>query len=352
VNGSKYPIKSILLIRLGGLGDVIFTVPAADLVKSSFPSAHITYLVYKEFVPLLACFPGIDEVIALDRACYRGLNPRNILTEALGMLGKLWRGKFDLTVDFQGFGETGMLSWWTRAPLRWGTVYRPTRGWAYTCGIRRDARLHAIDSNLDLLRQAGGISPKALRNELTLPPEVRSEARRLFSEWKLDPDRPTLFIQPFSNVHHKNWPLDNYLATACQLRSRGVQVLFGGGPSERAVLQPVRQAGFAVAAGTPLVVSAGLTSLSTVILGNDTGLLHVAVALGKRVVMIINSIEPGKCFPYGHPDWTVLAENRMDISSVKLQQVLDACVQALADYLPAGLTTTIMKEPGLGRGRD
>jgi ADP-heptose:LPS heptosyltransferase len=203
-----------------------------------------------------------------------------------------------------------------------------------------------------LLRQAGGISPKALRNELTLPTEVRSEARRLFSEWKLDPDRPTLFIQPFSNVHHKNWPLANFLGTACQMRNSGVQVLFGGGPLDRAALEPVRLAGFAVAAGTPLVVSAGLTSLSTVILGNDTGLLHVAVALRKRVVMIINSLDPGKCFPYGHPDWTVLAENRLDISSVKPQQVLDACVQALAGYLPEGLTTRIMKESGFGRGRD
>jgi ADP-heptose:LPS heptosyltransferase len=108
-------------------------------------------------------------------------------------------------------------------------------------------------------------------------------------------------------------------------------MLFGGGPSERAVLEPVRRAGFAVAAGVPLMVSSGLVNLSTAILGSDTGLLHVAVALGRRVVMIINSAGPGKCIPYGHPDWTVLPENRVDISSVKPQQVLEACVRALAE---------------------
>jgi ADP-heptose:LPS heptosyltransferase len=315
---------------LGGLGDVVFTLPAVEALACAFPEARITYLVYHEFAPLLEAFPGIDKVIHLDRSRYRGLDPRSILTEVSKMLSGLRRGRFDLAVDFQGFGETGLLSWWTRAPQRWGIVYRPARAWAYTRGIRRNSELHPIDCNLDLLRQAGGISSKPSRNELVLPAKATNEARRLFSEWKLDPAQATVLIQPFSKVDHKNWPLDNYLATARQLRHKGAQVFFGGGPSERAALEPARQAGFPVAAGTSVLVSAGLVSLSSAILGSDTGLLHVAVALGKRVVMLINSTTPGKCFPYGHPDWTVLPENRVDVFSVKPEHVLEACVEALA----------------------
>jgi ADP-heptose:LPS heptosyltransferase len=289
----------------------------------------MTYLVYREFAPILAGFPGIDDVIELDRSRYRGLSPKSIVMEAMSMLGKLWRARFDLTIDFQGFGETGLLSRWTRAPQRWGTVYRPSRAWAYTRGVWRDQALHPIESQLNLLKEAGGISPRTFCNQWTVPKEAIDEARRLFAEWNLEIDRPTLFIQPFSKVDHKNWPLDKYLATARELENQGVQVLFGGGPSERVALEGVRQEGFPVAAGAPLMVSAGLASVSTAILGGDTGLLHLAVALGRRVVMIINSIGPGKCFPYRHPDWTVVPENQ-DISSVRSQQVLEACVQALA----------------------
>jgi ADP-heptose:LPS heptosyltransferase len=330
MHDDRFQIKSILLIRLGGLGDVVFTLPAVHAVRRAFPNARLTFLTYKEFAPLLAGFPGIVDVVELNRARYRGLNPKNILTESLSMLVKLWRGKFDLTIDFQGFGETGLLSWWTRAPQRWGTVYRRSRAWAYTRGITRNPAQHPIDCQLDLLQQARGISPDPFFNQMTVPQASMAEARRFFLEWNLKIAKPTLFIQPFSNADHKNWPLDRYLTIARQLRSRGVQVLFGGGPSERAALESTRQAGFAVAAGVPLMVSAGLVNLSTVVLGSDTGLLHVAVALGRRVVMIIGSTEPGKCVPYGHLDWTVVPENNLNVAAVKPEQVLEACSLALA----------------------
>ena len=345
MNSDKGQIKSILLIRLGGLGDVVFTLPAVNAVKRAFPDARITYLVYKEFASLLTCFPRVDEVVELDRALYRGLHPVTLLTGLLSLLRKLSPGRFDLTIDFQGFGETGWMSWWTRAPKRWGLVYRASRRWAYTHAIRRNDSLHPIEFQLDLLEKAGGISITPLQNRLTVPTKTLEEARQLFAKWNLDLNSPTLFIQPFSKVDHKNWPLDNYLTIACELRDKGVQVIFGGGPSEQEVLKPIRQAGFAVAAGNPLVVSAALVDLSTVILGSDTGLLHVGLALGKRVVMIINSTNPGKCFPFGHPDWTVVPENRLHISSVKPQQVLQACVQTLANAIPesAGLPGAVAK---------
>ncbi|HVV74316.1 MAG TPA: glycosyltransferase family 9 protein, partial [Verrucomicrobiae bacterium] len=150
-------------------------------------------------------------------------------------------------------------------------------------------------------------------------------------EWELTPGRPLLFIQPFSNGEHKNWPLEGYLTVATQWKAQGGQVLFGGGPGERAALEPARQRGYAVAAGTPLVVSAALASLSNVVLGGDTGLLHLSVAMGKRVVMIISSITPGNCFPYAHPDWAVSPRPGTTIFAVTPAMVAEACGRALRE---------------------
>lgn len=325
---------------MGGLGDVVFTLPAVNALKAAFPQAQSTFLIYKEFAPLLDGFPQIDSVITLDRSRYRGLNPKTLLPEALGMLWQLYRNKFDLTIDFQGFGETGLLSLWTRAPHRWGIVYRPTRGWPYTRAVRRNPELHPIEYHLDLLQRGGSISSSPCRNRFIVPEQAAAQAQQLFADWNLEPSRPTLFIQPFTKGEHKNWPLERYLAIGKYWRERRVQVLFGGGPGERPLLAPALDAGFAVAAGAPLMVSAGLVQSSTIILGGDTGLLHLAVALGKRVVMIINSTKPGNCFPFEHPEWAVVPEDGANVSAVKPEAVIEACAGALAEQRNAQFPST------------
>jgi ADP-heptose:LPS heptosyltransferase len=322
-------MRRILLIRLGGLGDIVFTLPAVSAIRAAFPEAHITFLSYGEFTFLLEGFPRIDAVLKLNRDLYR--HPRTLLPQALRLLIQLRRGKYDLVVDFQGFGETGLFAKWTGAPERWGMVYRPSRRWAYTKGVRRELYVHPVDYQLEVVRQAGGIPIANPPARFLVPENAQRQARHLFSEWELEVGKPTIFIQPFSHGQQKNWGLQDYLQLARNWKAEGLQVLFGGGPSEREALEPVCRAGFAVAAGAPLLVSAGLVGLSTVILGGDTGLLHLAAAMGKRVVMLIGSKYPGNCFPYGHPEWAVAPEGCEIVSAIKPEPVIQACAQALAE---------------------
>lgn len=322
----------ILLIRLGGLGDVVFTLPAVNAVKAAFPQARLTFLVYKEFASLLEGFPVVDSSITLNRARFRQFNPATVVRETFRLLRELRQNRFDLVIDFQGFGETGLLARWTGARRRWGSVYRPERGWAYTNAIPRDPQLHAVDYQLDMLQRSGGIVPSSAGpSRFKLPETALAQARHLFQEWKLEESRATLFIQPFSNGHHKNWPLNEYLGVARHWTKQGFQVIFGGGPGERKALEPVVAAGFQVAAGSPLLVSAGLVSLSTVVLGGDTGLLHLAAAMGKRVVMIMGSKNPGSCYPYGHPEWALVPQKGWDVAGIKADAVIESCCQAFED---------------------
>ena len=330
--GLRIEPSRILLIRLGGFGDVIFTIPAVHLIRANFPKAKITFLVYKEFAPLLQGFAGIDAVLTLNRARYRSFNPLTILWDTSSLLGRLVRSRFDLVVDFQGFGETALLSWLTRASERWGGVYRPGRKWAYTRAVARDLELHPIDYHLDLLCQAAGLAPASICNEFVPPEADREAARRIFTENSLSVGRPTLFIQPFTSSPHKSWPLEHFISTAKLWRERGVQVLFGGGPGEQEALAPVRNAGFAVAAGAPPLVSAGLVELSTLVLGGDTGLLHLAVAMGRRVVMIMRSVQPGACIPFGRREWTIVPPTPgAHVEAVPFDTVNRACAEALTE---------------------
>jgi ADP-heptose:LPS heptosyltransferase len=328
---------NILLIRLKSIGDILFTLPAVHVVRDNFPGARITYLVSQEHAALMEGFRDVDEVMALDRTRFRRRNPKALITETVALLRRLRRGKFALAVDFQGYGETALLTWLTRARERWGVVYQPARGWAYTRRARRARHVHPVEWSLDLVRQCG-LKPGPLRNEFVLPETASAEARRVFAAQGLEADRPALFIQPFTSAAKKNWPLENHLALARHWRQHGVQILFGGGPAERAALEPVRQAGFPVSAGAPLLVTAGLMKLCTLIVGGDTGVLHLGVALGKRVLMIMASAAPGTTSPFQHPDWAVTPPGGRALAGIEVGAVVGASARALAEADPRDAT--------------
>jgi len=332
------PEPNILLMRLKSMGDVLFILPAVHLLREVFPRARISFLVSAENAPLLAGFREVDNTITLDRARYRGGNPLHILTETFSLFQRLRRGRFSLVVDFQGYGETAWLARLSGAPERWASVHTTPRHWAYTRSFRFNSRIHPIEWYLSLLHQCG-VRTGAVRNEFILPNLALDEARRFFATHQLAPDRPTLFIQPLTSTAGKNWPLDRYCAVARHWRERGRQVLFGGGPSERAALEPVRQAGFPVSAGVPLLVSAGLAKLSTLTLAGDTGLLHLAAAMGKRVAAIIQSTAPGNKYPFQHPEWAITPPVGTDVSTIGIEAVVAACERALAETDPGSAST-------------
>ena len=328
--GNMSQNENILLIRLKSIGDVLFTLPAVHWVRENFPGAKITFLTSRENAPLLEGFREVDEVITLDRARFQSGNPRAILSEAFSLLRRLRRGNFSLVEDFQGYGETAWLAWLSGAPQRWGSVYGPGRRWAYTRGVTRNDRMHHVERYLSLLEQCG-LRRGEIRNEFVLPDGALNAARQFFAAHNLDIAKPTLFIQPFTSSPPKNWPLGNYISIAGHWRSRGVQILFGGGPSERAALEPVHQAGFPVSAGVPLLVTGGLMKLSSLIVGGDTGALHLAVALGKRVLMLIKRSGPGATIPYSHPDWIVEPPAGAMLKQLEPEQVLAAGTRALSE---------------------
>ena len=322
-------VEKILLIRFKSIGDVLFTLPAVHVMRENFPDAKISFLVSKENAPLLEGFRDVNEIIPVDRTVYRNGNPERVIRRTFSLLRQLRREKFSLAVDFQGYGETALLTRLSGARQRWGLVYQTMRGLAYSRGVRLDPGMHLAEANLFLLRQCG-LKIGAVRNEFVLPDEPLRQAREMFAAEKLDVNKPTLFIQPFTSTLKKNWPLEKYLALARHWRARGAQIIFGGGPGDRAPLEAARSEGFFVSAGAPLLVNAGLMNLSSVVVGGDTGLLHLAVAMKKRVVMIM-AFRSTKTHPFQHEDWIVTPKTRIRISEIETAEISAACERALLE---------------------
>jgi ADP-heptose:LPS heptosyltransferase len=324
------PAENILLIRLKSIGDVIFTLPAVQAVRERFPSARLHFLVAREHAELLRGFPGIDEIIPLDRRTFSLRSPQALMRGIADLVWRLRREDFQLAIDFQGYGETEWFAYFSGAPDRWGNVYNAQRGWMYTLTSQRQPATHPVEWNLALLRAAGW-EPLPVRNEYVLPEEAVAAAWAYFSAHHLSMDRPTLFLQPFTSNLEKNWPLEKFVALAHFYRERQVQIIFGGGPGDRLRLETVDDMGYCVAAGTPLLVSAGLMQLSSVVVGADTGLLHLATAMGKRVVMIMQSNHPGTCHPFQHADWAITCGEGKKIAEIAVETVIKACEPFLSE---------------------
>ena len=315
-------MENILVIRLKAIGDVIFTLPAVAALRDRFPSAKITFLTSRENAPLLRGFRDVNEVIVMDRAALRSGNPLRMGRELFGLLRRLRAGGFSLVVDFQGFGETAWLTRLTGARERWGSVHKSVRRWAYTRGLTRDNQIPLLDWNLKLLAGCG-VQPATVRNEFVLPADALAAAQKFYADRGLAPDRPTLAIQPLTSTPQKNWPLENFLAVARHWQGAGVQIVFLGGPKDAAALEPVRAANFCVATDLPLLGSAGVVKLATLTLGGDSGLVHLAVAQGCRVVTLLMHGLPGANRPFQHPDWAISATNPGCINEIPVQAVLE-----------------------------
>jgi ADP-heptose:LPS heptosyltransferase len=334
--------ENILLIRLKSIGDVVLTLPAVHAVRENFPGARLHFLVSTESAAMVRGFADVDEIISLDRAAYRSGHPVRVCSHFFKLVQRLREKRFSLVIDFQGYGETAWLSWLSGAPERWGRAGRLSRAWVYTRPIRPDNTIQIADWNLSVLEQCG-LPVGTVRNEYALPPDALEAARQFFSANGLDPARPTIFIQPFTSSPRKNWGLENYLTVAKHWRSQGMQILFGGGPSERQALQPARDAGFVVAAGVPLLVAGGLMKMSSFVLGGITGLLHLAVAMQTRVVMLVGHPSREAGFPYQHRDWAVSSASDGPVSEVTLAAVIDATARAFAD---CGAAARGLNSPG------
>ena len=296
------PPRRILLIRPSALGDVCRTVPVLASIKQAFPDAAIDWLVNDVFVDAVSAHPDLCDVVPFPRRRFAHWwrSPR-IARELVGYLRMLRRSDYDLVLDCQGLGRSGLLSWATRAPLR--IADRHAREWGWLGATRRidtSANAHDVDRMLALLE---GCSVPVVKDMRLHVPESDRAA------WNgLDfPGGQYAVLAPTSRWITKAWPAAKWAALAeALLEGRCEHVLLIGAPNERADVSAVRDA---MSTSTDRVHDmAGRTSVgglmaviegARITVSNDSAALHMAVGLGGRCVGLFGPTNPGKVGPYG-----------------------------------------------------
>lgn len=321
----------ILVIRFSALGDVLLTFPAVRALRERYPGAHIAFLTDSRMVELLEGLPAIDRVLAVDRLALRRLAPGAIRRLVEGLVGPLRRERWDAVIDLQGFGETAWLTRWTGAPVRVGRRGRRRQPWAYRPFIdvpfpdRYMAWVH-----LDTLARAGLIAesePRFPYYEVSAGMQAEWASRRAALE-RTDGERVGLFVG--AAYAEKIWPAERFgeLAAALATESPRRQVLVFGGPHDEARVERVVRT--AAATGADRVVAAGSGRIGAlaaawkdcrVVISNDTGPMHLSVAVGTPTVAIIPHPLPHFIPPPPHR--TVHAD-RGSIDAVTVSRVLAA----------------------------
>jgi lipopolysaccharide heptosyltransferase I len=298
--------RRVCLIKPSALGDVVHAMPVLSCLRERWPDAHFSWVINRGLVGLVEGHPDLDEVIPFDRSRV-GIGPRG-LALAGRFLSDLRRGRFDLAIDLQGLCRSGLMTMATGAPVRVGRAdAREGARLAYTHRIRSGAT-HAVDRLLDL---ASSFGADVSRPRFRLP--IRDEDRWWAREALDDLPRPRLVLNPGARWVTKRWPPEHFAEIGQRaLSTLGASVVVVGAPEDRplgqAILDRLGKRGWPVldlVGRTSLTGLAAVAAESDVVLSNDTGPLHLAVAAGARVVAVFTCTDPEKTGPYG-PDSAVV----------------------------------------------
>jgi heptosyltransferase I len=268
----------ILVIRLGAMGDIVHTLPAAASLRHGFPGSHLTWVVEPKWRALLDGNPFIDRIVELQRGSAAGL---------LATVRELRERRFDFAVDFQGLIKSALVGAAAKVDRIYGLhrslLREPLAGLFYSSPVMT-ARAHVVDRNLDLAAAAGAASA-VLRFPL---PAGEPEGAL--------PDGRFVLACPLAGWRSKQWPLAYYGEVAQALRMDGIELVLNGPPSVIPELERVPGA-VAHRSGLPGLIDA--TRRAAAVIGVDSGPLHLAAALGKPGVAIFGPTDPARNGPYG-----------------------------------------------------
>jgi heptosyltransferase-2 len=291
-----------LLVRVPNwVGDVVHSLPAITALRTHFADAELTVVSRGEAGTLLQHHPAVDHVVGYRTV--RGFGQLRHLREAAG---RLRRNSYELGILLPNSFESAWLFWWAGIPRRYGFA-TDGRGWLLTepqsC-TAETRRLHQADYYLALLAGLGVRTPRGWQRLEPTAAEREAAGRRLAEAgWR--PERPLIALCPGAGFGSaKRWPLDRFGALAVRLaKERGATLVMLGGTAERpmgeALASRVGEGSINLAGETSLRDALAIVSLSTVVVSNDSGLLHLAAASGTPVVALFGPTDPDRTGPTG-----------------------------------------------------
>jgi len=317
------PYKRILIIRLSAVGDVVRTLPSLVVLRNSFPSARIAWLVEEKSSDILFGQPELSEVIVFPRTAWARDLARgrgwSLGVEAVGFLKRLRRARFDLVVDFHGILKSGLLSILSGAAVRVGFDKGFCKERSYLFSNWRvslpNTRISRFERNLSLL-QGVGLDTKMGEFNLYISPEDQGYATNFLRGHGLLAQYPVIALHPGTSekTRYKRWFPERYARLADGLvRELGASILVTWGPGERETAERVRSlmtSSCVISCPTgSLKQLAGIYQHCHLYIGGDTGPMHIASLMGVPVIGIYGPTDPVVNAPYDRTLAVLLRKN-------------------------------------------
>ena len=293
-------MPNILLIKTSSLGDVVHTLPVVSDIRARFPNARVDWVVEEAYCGIVGMHPGVHRTIPVALRRWRGNPFKGAHWREFGQFRRALAGRrYDCVIDTQGLIKSALLAQAAsgkRHGYAGASAREPLAAKFYdvTHAVPRD--LHAVVRNRRLAAMALGYAlPAALDYGIAAAPGAGAASTV---------SRPYCVLLHATSRADKLWPEPEWARLAAELARQGcASVLPWGDAAERArserIARSLPQAVVPPALDIPGI--AGLLAGAHAVIGVDTGLTHLAAALGRPVVALYCGTHPGLTGVYAGP---------------------------------------------------
>jgi heptosyltransferase-1 len=311
-SGTPADPERLLIVRLGSMGDIIHTLPAATALRQAFPAASMGWVVEERWAELLCTLPTprsgprsplrplVDRIHAVNTAKWRkSRRSLQAWQEIAAALSELRAPGYQQAVDFQGAARSALIARWSGAPVIYGAAQprENVASMAYTRQVIARGT-HVVEQNLSLAEAVAG-------RVLPLPavqfPYDETAQQACAQQLREEGIADFVLMNPGAGWGAKRWPAERYGDLARQLAADGLTSLINVGPGEQELLERAVGASGGAARGRvcSLAQLIALTGRARLFIGGDTGPLHLAAARGIPVVAIFGPTDPARNGPFG-----------------------------------------------------
>lgn len=348
--------QNILVVRTDRIGDVVLTTPLLAALRQAYPKARLSILISPQTRDIVEGNPYLDEIIVDDRkGPHKGLG-------FFYLAGKLKRRRFDLAIILHTKRRTNLLCFFTGIPHRIG--YKNNKfGFLLTHRLedtRPKGTKHEAEYCLDVLRHLGAMVPPADSSQLLMPARKDCEewAERFLKENSIGITDILIAIHPGASCISKRWPASKFVQLIEMIQDRpGVKIVLVGGVETKKISEEIhsqlKQPVMDVTGKISLGELAGLLKRCRLLISNDSGPVHVAVAVGAPVISIFGrnqaGLSPNRWRPLGPGDIVLHKEVGCEIclahncvigfeclEAISPKEVFEACQTILAGSIVIG----------------
>ncbi|NNF41833.1 MAG: glycosyltransferase family 9 protein [Phycisphaerales bacterium] len=321
----------MLIVRPSALGDVCRTVPVLASLRAALPEAVIDWVVRDRYQAAIAAHPALDEAIPFPRDRFARWWSPSVARELKRWAGALRRRKYDVVLDCQGLGRSGLITRATGAPRRIGPAVARELAWvAYTdrCPIAPDT--HTVDAMLALLAP--------------LDIEPRRDARLYLVEadedWWTNERRDRGFagvryavLAPTARWQSKQWPIERWRTLAAHLLDgRFDRLVLIGAPGESDQVRPLAgdERIVDLVGGTTVGQSMAVIAGATLVVATDSAPLHIAVGFDRPCVGLYGPTDPARVGPFDRPDAAIRRVDPGGAGRYRARRLDDAAMRRIS----------------------